>query len=181
MRRTLIVSAVVSALVLAGGVAYASIPGPDGVIHGCYKNTDGSARIIDSAASCPNGYTAVNWTQAPLPVTVTRVVRHTYVSQVGIYIPETVTCPAGKRAINGGVIQAQAVGWPEGATNTGNHPSVREDPGYEMASPTDPTLTLSLPRPVDNGTGWRLLTVNYHPIVGGLYLDLDVTLFAVCI
>jgi hypothetical protein len=51
------------ALLLLGGIAYASIPGPDGVIHGCYKNSTGMLITIDSAASCPTGYTALNWNQ----------------------------------------------------------------------------------------------------------------------
>ena len=169
MKRTLIVSAVVSALVLAGGVAYASIPGPDGVIHGCYKNTDGSARIIDSAASCPNGYTAINWSQGP--ITTTRVVRHPAGGPV--WIPETVTCPGGRRAINGGVLQSQAVGWTGPDPNPG---FVRDDPGSEPSG-GDPSVTLSLPRPVNGDTGWRVLTANQNP--SGV--DLDVTLFAVCI
>lgn len=62
-KRILIGLAIIAVLISFGGVAYASIPGPDGVIHGCRKTTDGSARIIDSAASCPSGFTAINWNQ----------------------------------------------------------------------------------------------------------------------
>lgn len=56
--------------VLAGigtGVAYASIPAPDGTIHGCYKNSTGMLITIDSSASCPTGYTALNWSQTGPP------------------------------------------------------------------------------------------------------------------
>jgi len=53
---------IASALVLVGGVAYASIPGPDGVIHGCVA-TSGKVLIIDSSATCPSGQTALNWNQ----------------------------------------------------------------------------------------------------------------------
>ena len=41
-------------------------PGGDGVIHGCYKTSNpakGSLIAIDSAASCPNGHTRLNWNQ----------------------------------------------------------------------------------------------------------------------
>lgn len=64
MRRklTVVIALVFSALLVAG-IAYASIPGPTGVINGCYKNTDGSLKVIDSTATCPNGYTALNWNQ----------------------------------------------------------------------------------------------------------------------
>jgi hypothetical protein len=62
---------VVAAMLLLGviGVAYASIPGPDGVIHGCYKTSNpaqGALIAIDFAASCPSGYTALNWNQTGL-------------------------------------------------------------------------------------------------------------------
>jgi hypothetical protein len=40
-------------LVLLGAFAYASIPGGDGVIHGCYKKNGGTLRVIDAATeSC---------------------------------------------------------------------------------------------------------------------------------
>lgn len=58
-----VATAVVAGVALGGGIAYASIPGPDGVIHGCRKNTDGSVRVVDSTASCPSGFTALNWSQ----------------------------------------------------------------------------------------------------------------------
>src|SRR6266542_2753505 len=50
-------------LALAGGAAYASIPAPDGSVHGCYKNSNpakGALITIDSSESCPSGYTALN-------------------------------------------------------------------------------------------------------------------------
>jgi len=63
-RRVLIILAAVTAILIGGGVAWASIPGPDGVIHGCYKTSNpatGSVIVIDSEASCPSGFTALNW------------------------------------------------------------------------------------------------------------------------
>jgi hypothetical protein len=47
------------------GVAYATIPGPDGVIHGCYKNGNGTLRVInaDAGQACKRGETAIFWTQ----------------------------------------------------------------------------------------------------------------------
>src|SRR5581483_10638436 len=59
-RRTLALSVV--GLAAVAGVAYASIPGSDGVIHGCYAKT-GALSVIDSAKRCPNGTTALNWNQ----------------------------------------------------------------------------------------------------------------------
>lgn len=45
-----------AALVVAlGGVAFASIPSPDGAINACYSNSNGALRVIDSTESCPVG------------------------------------------------------------------------------------------------------------------------------
>jgi len=54
----------------ATGVAVAAIPGPDGVINGCYLNSGGNMRVIDSGKTCDAGETALNWNQtgAPGPV-----------------------------------------------------------------------------------------------------------------
>jgi hypothetical protein len=49
--------------VLAGGsVAFGAIPGPDGVIKGCYDNS-GYVKVIDSAATCNAGSTPISWNQ----------------------------------------------------------------------------------------------------------------------
>ena len=49
-------------LAAASGIAYAAIPGPDGVIHGCV-NASGAVRVIDPGAggSCSTGESALNW------------------------------------------------------------------------------------------------------------------------
>jgi hypothetical protein len=49
----------------AAGISYAAIPDGGGVIHGCYGNTAGGLRVIDSAAgkTCPTGTTALNFNQ----------------------------------------------------------------------------------------------------------------------
>ena len=54
-------------VVVVGGIAtavQASIPGSDGVIHGCY-DSGGNVKVIDTSKtkSCPKGYTALNWSQ----------------------------------------------------------------------------------------------------------------------
>ncbi len=56
-----------AAAVLAGtGTALASIPGSDGVIHGCYLVKDGTLRVIDTDAgqSCVKGEKGLSWNQA---------------------------------------------------------------------------------------------------------------------
>jgi hypothetical protein len=62
-RRAGLIAGAAALLLAGGGYAAASIPAEGGIINGCYKNKDGSLRIIDSAASCPSGYTPINWNQ----------------------------------------------------------------------------------------------------------------------
>jgi hypothetical protein len=65
-KRLLLAGAFGAAGLLIGGIAYASIPGGDGVIHGCYKTSNpskGALIAIDSTASCPNGYARLKWNQ----------------------------------------------------------------------------------------------------------------------
>lgn len=50
------------------GTAYATVPGGDGVIHGCYAKSGGTLRVIDaSVTSCKSGETALNWDQHGQP------------------------------------------------------------------------------------------------------------------
>jgi hypothetical protein len=62
-RSTLVL--VVALVIAAGGIAYASIPGPGTLIRGCYTTAGThSLQVIDSAArACPGGTTALNWNQ----------------------------------------------------------------------------------------------------------------------
>jgi hypothetical protein len=61
--RLSLVGAVLTGLV-AGGIALATIPGPDGVIHGCYLNKIGTLRIIDpSTQRCTRLETPIQWNQ----------------------------------------------------------------------------------------------------------------------
>lgn len=54
-----------AAISLMSIIAYAAIPDPNGVIHGCYKTSNGSLRVIDSpAVQCePRNETAISWNQ----------------------------------------------------------------------------------------------------------------------
>lgn len=69
MRRIVAVALAAVVLVFAGGIAWASIPDANGVIHGCRKNTDGSLRVIDTdlGQTCANGWTPLNWSQTGPP------------------------------------------------------------------------------------------------------------------
>lgn len=68
MHKRLVITSVIALVMVAAGagIAIASIPGPDGVIHGCYKTSgpaQGALTVIDSTASCPSGTAALNWNQ----------------------------------------------------------------------------------------------------------------------
>ena len=62
LRLPVAVLGVMTALALAGGVAYATIPDSNGVIQGCYGKSGGSLRVIDSAvAECKSNETPLAW------------------------------------------------------------------------------------------------------------------------
>lgn len=54
-------------LALAGGIAYATVPGTDGVIHSCYSQSLGTWRPIDTQANppqkCKSGETQLDFNQ----------------------------------------------------------------------------------------------------------------------
>ncbi|MFD4191946.1 hypothetical protein [Amycolatopsis thermoflava] len=58
-RTIVIVTGAVLALT-AGGVAWASVPGDDGVIHACYAKNGGALRVSDTG-SCKAGEVALSW------------------------------------------------------------------------------------------------------------------------
>ena len=51
----------VVATVLVGGAAWAAIPGPGGVIQGCY-DSGGNVKVVETLP-CPKGYTPFQWNQ----------------------------------------------------------------------------------------------------------------------
>jgi hypothetical protein len=68
IRPAVVALAIAGALLVAGGIAYATIPDAGGVIHGCYKKTSpnqGTLRVIDTdkAQTCSNSENALNWSQ----------------------------------------------------------------------------------------------------------------------
>jgi hypothetical protein len=113
-----------AALVLAGaGTALASIPDGAGVIHGCYSKS-GDLKIIDPAtATCPGGTTPLSWSQTgpqgPAGTSGTDGVSGYEVVAGTIEVPNngsnhagTISCPAGKVVLGGGVTSDEVNGQP---------------------------------------------------------------------
>lgn len=48
---------------ISGGVAWASIPGGDGVIQGCYQKVAGNLRVVDNANGCNPSELPIYWKQ----------------------------------------------------------------------------------------------------------------------
>lgn len=61
--RSLVAAAAGIALAIgAVAIAYATIPGPGGVINGCYLKSGGAVRVIDaSVTNCKGTETSLNW------------------------------------------------------------------------------------------------------------------------
>jgi hypothetical protein len=87
-------------------VALAAIPDTKGVIHGCYRRSDGRLRVIDTARSqkCLSGERALNWNKAgppaPLSPSVKSLTASVVVSDVPTSSTITWTQPAGTVASN---------------------------------------------------------------------------------
>lgn len=63
MKKLLAALGITGSIVMVGGLAVASIPGPNGVINGCRSNSTGLVYIKDSSESCGFNMTAVPWNQ----------------------------------------------------------------------------------------------------------------------
>lgn len=62
MKKTLI--GLIIGFVVASGIAFATIPDGNGVIHGCYKPSDGKLVLINTPSqSCGAGETELTWNQ----------------------------------------------------------------------------------------------------------------------
>ena len=61
-QRTILLST--AAVTLLAVIGFASIPGADGVIHGCFKKSGGTLRVIDmSVTTCGRDETLLSWNQ----------------------------------------------------------------------------------------------------------------------
>jgi hypothetical protein len=102
--------AAASVLLVAGGVAYATIPDSNSVIHSCYATKGGGLRVIDTGAgeSCNPKESPLDWNaQGPKgdqgPAGISGLDQYTHSASIppGGWILN-VDCPTGKLAISGG-------------------------------------------------------------------------------
>src|SRR5262245_24195651 len=130
---TLVVGAIVGALVMMTGSALASIPGHGGVINGCYQTAgpkQGQLRVVDTdqGQTCKPGETALPWSQTgprgpagPAGISGYETVvgpEVTAPSQAqGGFGTSRAICPANKVAIGGGYV------------GTGNLQPLSSEPG----------------------------------------------------
>ena len=66
MSKRIAVTVAIVGLLLAAGVAEATIPDSGGTIHACYKVSNGDLRLIDPSAggSCNSNEKSLSWTQS---------------------------------------------------------------------------------------------------------------------
>ncbi len=86
----------VATMLAAGGVAYATIPDSNSVIHSCYTTKGGSLRVID-----PGAGESCNLKESPLDWNGLEETSRTVSLPPGGWIVN-VDCPTGKLAISGG-------------------------------------------------------------------------------
>src|SRR5215467_1291060 len=143
--RIVITGAAALALVAGGTAAGAAIAGPvggDGTIHGCYDRT-GSVKVIDASATCPKGYTLLNW------------------SQTGPNGPAGATGPAGPQ----GPVGPQGPAGPQGAKGDTGAAGPQGSPGPAGSAGS---LDSMIGSPCDVGTGAQgTLMVTYTPQADG--------------
>ena len=65
IRPAVVALTIVGSLLVAGGIAYATIPDGGGVIHACYQKNQGALRVIDTdkAQTCSSSESPLIWNQ----------------------------------------------------------------------------------------------------------------------
>jgi hypothetical protein len=159
-RRLVLAAALTGAAVAAGGVAYASIPGSDGVISACYLKSGSALKVIDSEKSCPKGETMLTWNQGGTPGAdgsdgADGVSGYEIVTSDKIFAPDVTgsfgglgaDCPAGKKVLGGGL-------------------TFLDDQGSEIGTTAGVMIASS---PKADGSGWSsVYNVTNTSIVAGV-------------
>jgi hypothetical protein len=146
----------VAGLVLGAGIAWATIPDSNGVIHTCYKNN--GWRVIDSAStSCSASETAFDFN----PGSVRAVIRsETQTITPGSVHTFTAHCLAGEVATGGG--------WRLVGPTPGGSPWITVEGEVPQSSSPEPSAG-------EVPIAWKVIGVANQDTS-----DHDVTVFAVC-
>ena len=62
-RKRVVLFALLAALAVTGGIAFASIPAAGGTIHGCYQKENGQLRVVEKTTDCRASELAIFWNQ----------------------------------------------------------------------------------------------------------------------
>jgi collagen triple helix repeat protein len=157
----------IAAGVLAGTIAVvrAMIPDSGGVIHACYQNLTGVLRVVDKAASCKLGETALAW------------------SQTGPQGPRGLTGPAGPQGPAGpaGSQGLQGPQGPAGPQGPQGIPGLEGPSGpisglerVQVNAPFDTTATKEVQ--ADCPAGKKIVGGGYTYFFGGPAVPLDTNL-----
>lgn len=202
MRAALIAVTATALAALGAGIAGASIPSSSGIFYGCVKGSSasdpGELIVKDDGGTgnitCGSGATKIQWNQTgpqgptgatgttgpqgpagpqATAVTVTQDVTFPGAAAGSLTEIETVDCPSGLQAINGGVEQTTAAA---GFTEPGGAWIL---PGSEL----DPTgsggpVNPSLPRAVNSGGSWKMAILVTFP--QPQFTAITATLYAIC-
>jgi hypothetical protein len=159
--------AAVAALV-SGGAVWATIPDSSGVIHACYKTSNGALRVIDTGlgGTCAASETALQWNQTGPPgpagpAGATHVVVRTFTQTIVSDGTATFTalCHSGEVATGGGYRL---------------HDGARIPPWPVQISESEPNSGPLDPVDGDTTNGWRVVANNADTA------SHDVTAYAVC-
>jgi hypothetical protein len=102
-RRYILAGALIGAMAMAalGSIAWAAIPDADGVIHACYKQSNGALRVIDAPAEvCDASESPLNWSQSGLSGYEVKVASSATDSAPNKGV--LVHCSRGKKLLGGG-------------------------------------------------------------------------------
>ena len=166
----------------AAGIAVAGIPGQDGIISGCYNNTNGGLRLIDrsSGDACKTGETAIQWNEAgpqgpsgpagpvgpqgpagpqglpgpagPEGASGYEVVRANGETDAADSKAQAATCPAGKKAVGGG----GSTSWGTGISSVADTVAIHMTRPFTRNSENDSWVVHAIETTADDITTWTL-------------------------
>lgn len=199
-------------------IAHAAIPAADGTITGCYSNaTVGGVHVlgvVDPTGTCPKNTTALAWSQAgpqgPPGVNGVQEVQQSFhldqamlVGTPGGVIARTLTCPAGRHALDAGLVSvvpdqawvdaAASIG-PTGyadptaaAVMTGNNPSFGVGGAVQGPPGSRPSNAIATPNGrSSDGQSWLLHVLVQVPdaavdnVTSATYYGVTLTTYLYC-